>query len=369
MGIAKELSWLVYPGMVDGIRHVDTDILQQLMDAKTNLLVERTAMLKANEDALAQKSGALDSCLNAMSASGDACQVKLAKMQDDLITANSRLSSMQDDFATLNDSLSACKLGRDKPPLPQATLDKLNSYYTKYPEAYITSDAHYIGLDKTPVSYPVQDWCLIGSNCLELIDHIRKNNCFVYDIMKKETNGDFHKACDIARARIKITKPFKYAWDSVKYGVDDFWQFAHETFKTAKPPYKGEGDCDDGDAEEEVLCEISGIPRAMRRSACGWTRGSHEGHSTNFYFASDWTWRHINSTTNYDDSYKTATQFPLENDSSDPMGLSSVWYSFNADKSWQGFPSPAARDEFEKAKDHRLMKHIKIVPLMRGGGA
>lgn len=364
MGIRKEISWWAYPAYVSGVRHVDTEEITTLIDAKTNLLVDKTVHLKLAEDALAQKSGALNSCLGALSTTGDACQTKLARIESDLITANARLNSAQDDLAAVNDSLSACKLGLDKPPLPKATLDVLNGYYTKYAEAHITSNARYLGVDKKRLyDYDVQNWCQTGVGSIELKTFVTGANAWVWNIMKNETQGDFHNACDLAVARIETHVPVNYHYDIETYGVDDFWAWAIDTYKL------GKGDCDDYSAMKYCMMRTAGIPDSMMRIACGNTRGSGEGHSTNFYFASDLQWRHMNSTTSFDDSYSVATKFPLENDPADPMGLQYVWYSYNGDKSWQSFTTGAQAENFARNQGHRLLRRIKIVPLARGGGA
>ena len=148
MDIPKELSWLVYQKRIAGLRHVDTDLLGGMISDLDTQLTEANSSLSDSEGALKDKAAALNDCLDVLNSDGASCQ----KTLQDLRTFNAQTVIERDnarsDANTAMDALTACKAGLEKPPLPQTTLDLCNAYYTKYPEANITSDAHYIGLDK-----------------------------------------------------------------------------------------------------------------------------------------------------------------------------------------------------------------------------
>lgn len=357
MGIAKELSYLVYPVGVKGIRHVDTDAITSIIDSNYAQIANDQNQIKDLIDQVEQKKGSLTSCLSSLTATNSVCKNQIA----DLITKN---NTQADIILGLQQSVKDCANSFVTPPLPQTTLDLMARYYTKYPEAHIQSDAHYVGINKVKYMYDVQDWCMMGRGCPEFTEFINRINANVSKIMKNETNGDYHKACDLAVARIAVNTEVDYHYDNEIYGVDDYWAWALDTFMA------GKGDCDDYSAMRYVLNATAGVSDRLMRIACGNTRGNNEGHSTNFYYSSDLFWHHINSTTSFGSGILSdATLAPKENDVDDPMGLNYIWYSFNSERSWQGFTTSSQRDAFDASKQHRLLRKVKITPIVRVGSS
>jgi predicted transglutaminase-like cysteine proteinase len=236
-------------------------------------------------------------------------------------------------------------------PYPKTTQDLINYYYAKYPVANIEYDGR-----PGEGSQDVKIFSLCGQNDYRLRRVVQDADAIVSKIVQESTmQGNFHKACDAAVARVTAAVKCHYVTDYAKYNVNEFWAFAPATY------YMQRGDCDDWAILRHVACRIAGVPAGLLRITAGDARNG-EGHATNHYLASDGKWHHPNSTTSYNlPEHPDATSFPLIDEPSDKLGIASVWFSFNEERAWHVFTTSAGEDTFKDAyNQQRLLKHIKI---------
>jgi len=140
---------------------------------------------------------------------------------------------------------------------------------------------------------------------------------------------------------------FKYKFDeqTTNDQSNEVWLFPFEL------DAQGMGDCEDHSHRMKSRLNALGLPDWRSRVVCGTTRDG-EGHSTVYYLADDLkTWVHLNSTTL---GMSVGTTLPTINDENDGIGIGSVWFSFNKEKSWADFESP-------KDGEIKRFKYINIL--------
>ena len=235
--------------------------------------------------------------------------------------------------------------------LSTETENLLKLFWNKYNEAEISYSGRYLGTKKQKYEIDVKVFGLEGQNNRAIKKRVKDAGACISDIIMNEKVG-FHKACDLAAMRVAKAFPVNYQFDDTTWGSSEFWMYASESEALRS------GDCDDMMIWRYVGCRVAGIPQEMLRMAAGITF-SGEGHATNYYFASDLTWRHINSTSNYSatqDVKKLAKTGELE-----ALNLKSVWFSFTEGKTWSQL-STEAKESLGKKEAMRLMRNFSIRP-------
>lgn len=263
----------------------------------------------------------------------------------DLNKANDQISQLSTDLMKKSDD--NFKL------LPPATQNILLAYLNKYQKSDILYSGRYFGANKESYAADVKIYGLEGQNDPAIIKRVKDANAFVFDIMN-QMNIPFHKACDIAVMRISAAFKCNYVYDSDSWGSGEFWMFASER------EAMGKGDCDDHMVWRYVACRIAGIPKEMLRMVAGLTF-SGEGHATNFYFASDLKWHHINSTSDFGNA-SNVLNLPLTSDSRDLLNIKEVWFAFTESDSWHQL-STSAVESFNNTKNDKLKNFIFVSKL------
>jgi len=252
--------------------------------------------------------------------------------------------------------------------LPASTRQLLMYYYTKYPPATVTYNGRSLpGKPSMRYEMNVINWAQAGIGSPELNDVVKAANGYVKDIMTNESKP-LHQACDVAVGRVKgwvdDDLPYRYTTDKVTTGETEYWKMALETYHSMKDHGVG-SDCEDWSMLFYTLWRTAGVPAELLRLDAGITRGG-EGHCSNKYFASDLTFRHVNSTTPYS-SGMNVLDCPKNSDATDNMGFdsSNIWFSWNEQRAWSqdGTATGAGPEEFiepEKIERAKFLKHVKI---------
>ena len=291
------------------------------------------------------------SCIANFDATKAQMQLDLDALKGERLTLQKRL----DDAITSIKELMERQEIDDTSLLPQATQELLKEYWNRYAEADITYNGRWLGTKDRRYYLDLKAFALEGANDKRIIDRVVRGNCYVKNIMK-ERGLDFHRACDIAVMNVSNVFGCNYAYDSATWGTSEFWMFASETEAF------GQGDCEDMAIWRYVGCRIAGIPHEMLRIGAGITF-TNEGHATNFYFASDLKWHHINSTSNYGSNIDIRV-LPVTQDSKDPLNIKDVWFSFNEKKAWHDLVTSSQKIAIHGREAKRLLKHFKIIPVM-----
>ena len=236
--------------------------------------------------------------------------------------------------------------------LPPITQQLLTEYTARYARADIEYSGRYLGTTSKRYSMDVRAFCSEGWNDKKIVSKLK--DCYVKDIMRLR-GVDFHRACDIAVMNVSNVFSCSYAYDSTTWGTPEFWMFASETAAF------GKGDCEDMAILRYVACRVAGIPHQMLRVGVG-TTFSDQGHATNFYFASDLKWHHINSTSNYSKS-QDVLDLPVTKDKNDKLNIRDVWFSFNEDMTWYDLITAAQKKAMNKKPMKKLEKYFKITPI------
>lgn len=317
------------PGFIEGI------FCQRYINRESNLL-----QLIASKD-LAYSKLKLD---YASLVTGD-CPKKLSSLQSAYDSLKATADSQQQLIIALKDNSN-----NDLAPLPAATQTLAQQYWTKYPPAAITYPGRNLpnapGSSTIPLSnyeMHVENWASYGINSPEARSICQSNGFDVLTIMNKQ-GVPFHRACDIAIARLKLwvtRQGYIYSFDQNTTQDVEYWKFYIETLNSLFQ--KIGSDCDDWAILFYVLWRTAGVPKHLMRISAGITRDG-QGHCTNHYLASDLKWHHINSTTPYGQDNFDVLGTPLIDDQSDMIGLASVWFSFVEDAAWsKGVPILAAQ--------------------------
>ena len=222
-GIQKALSYVVYPREVidDDIklRHTEDEAIDSRFILRNNQI---KSGIQKQSDLQVQLNNANNRVFDlerAIAQTGTDCQIAQKDLTAKLNTLSSDLIVKKETITSLLEQIEALKLKKDLPPLPTSTMDRLLGYYSKYPEANIFSNAHYFSQNKKQYNIFVQDWCTTGTGMKEINNFITAINGWTWKIMQTETDGNFHKACDITQARVARATPVKYVWDNQLYRV------------------------------------------------------------------------------------------------------------------------------------------------------
>lgn len=290
------------------------------------------------------------SCMSNSSSSAKQLQAQITVLLADQSKLKADLTKAQTTISAITASLDGKNNFNMLPPTTQAVLLQ---YYNKYPEAFVTYGGRTWGSGRSKYNLDVKAWCLEGQNTQEINALLNECDGKISKVMQDNPNLTFHQCCDLAVMRIKAKTDsmVQYAYDSNTWGVDEFWQFASETLAGKL------GDCEDKAILNFVACRAAGIPREMLRIAAGMTFGG-EGHCTNFYFASDLKFHHVNSTTNYP-ATKDVKSLPQSGDSGESLNLKSVWFSATDDKTFHWFTTEA-KAEVENGKADGFLKWLKF---------
>lgn len=285
----------------------------------------------------------------------------LTHMTLDQQTLQNQLQDAQDAYTGLNARYLALATASSAIPdyqklLAPETISLLETYWDRYAEADAEYTGRYVGSDKRNVmALDVKIFALEGQNDNAITERVKAQGCRVSDIMVERDVG-FHRACDIAMMRVQDAFCPPYQSDSSTWGTSEFWMFASETLAL------GSGDCEDIAILRYVAARAAGIPQAMLRIAAGETYGG-EGHATNYYFASDLKWHHVNSTSRYGRDVDM-TILPQTHDEKDLMGLKWVWFAFTESKTWHDLTTDDHATSFMRAQRDELRYHrIKVKGL------
>jgi len=124
------------------------------------------------------------------------------------------------------------------------------------------------------------------------------------------------------------------------FGVAEYWDFPFET--RARVSTGTGGVCHDFAVSLASTLEAAGVPYWRIRVTVGMSN-SGEGHATTYVLADDLkTWRHLNSTSPAGAIPTLLSDLPKSNDSNDPFGIKTVWYSFSSKYCWSVFDTSAA---------------------------
>jgi predicted transglutaminase-like cysteine proteinase len=327
-----------------------------LLKAKDNQINDLRLEIAANKTLLDSKQASLDSCLNNMSTSNADLQKQVASLTSQvsvLTQTNTDLTARLDGL--LNQAVSSDTIFA---LLPQASKDKANQSWTKYPTANITYQGRTWGKDKKFYPLDVKTWCLEGQNDTAIIKRVRANSptAMVSEIIKADPSITAHQACDKAVMRIANAFYKPYNFDIDTWGVDEFWQFPSEM------EYGPAGDCEDSANWRYIGWRLAGIPKELLRVTAGMTYGG-EGHATNYYLASDLKWHHINSTSVFSNGDDVLTKCKTTGDPTDKMGIQFPWFSMTEEKAFSTFGTGAASsDPRHNLKDNRFFRNLRILP-------
>jgi predicted transglutaminase-like cysteine proteinase len=328
----------------------DGDVLRAALATASMDVTRAKAQVDAINQQLSVAKQQYASCAANSTSSAKALQAQITNLIAEKAQLAADLTKAQTTISTISSSLD----GRNNfNMLPPATQAVLLQYYNKYPEAFVTYGGRTWGSGRSKYDLDVKAWLLEGQNDQAVNALLNECNGKISKVMKDNPDKTFHECCDIAVMRIKAKTDgmVQYAFDSQTWGSDEFWQFASETLAGKL------GDCEDKAILNFVACRAAGIPREMLRIAAGMTF-SDEGHCTNFYFASDLKFHHINSTTNYSAS-KDVKSLPQTGDSGEQLNLKNVWFSATDDKTFHWFTTEAKEGEDEGKKDG-FLKWLKF---------
>lgn len=320
-----------------------------LSATKTSLLKKQAEILELTQKIVALESS-YNSCVNNLDKTK-------ADMQANITILTRKCTRLQLILSDTNLQIQKLMEERDigLSLLSHTTKEILKEYDTRYAAAEISYSGRYLGNKTKRYSLDVKAFCSQGMNDRKIVQRVDQGKCYVKEIIR-ELKVDFHTACDIAVMRVSNVFKCNYSYDSSTWQTPEFWMFASETEAF------GMGDCEDMAIWRYVGCRIAGIPPEMLRVAAG-TTFSNEGHATNFYFASDLRWHHINSTSNFS-AAKDVCDLPVTKQSSDRLNLRDVWFSFNEKKTWHDLVTSSQKKAVNKKRAQNLLKYFKITPIM-----
>lgn len=139
------------------------------------------------------------------------------------------------------------------------------------------------------------------------------------------------------------SKYYKYKFDNDVWGANEVWEFPFEMRAKAEKTGKWAFDCDSYASLLVSYYIAAGVPRWRVRVVAGasWVGG----HSTVYcYSLKDNKWHHTNSTYGFKE-YDNLSEYPTHSDAKskdnvngiDPLGIYSVWFSYNDLYCWQDF--------------------------------
>jgi len=251
--------------------------------------------------------------------------------------------------------------------LSSATREIMNAYENKYTKVMITYPARYLGKPENRLDMDVRCFLYPNPNDWHMTSWLSEHNCRIKDVQKDYPNHTFDQLCEIAAVRIQARLDNPYGYDSARWGVNEFWQFADETL-VGLVQRSQKADCDDWAILKENLAYVAGIPYELRRLVTGTTFGN-EGHATNsMYFPTLGHFYHMNSTSrckDNDDIY----QFKRMGDGSEQLNIETPWWSSTPKYSYMQMTTGAQERNFKLARKskkrmHRLARLIKVKPYV-----
>lgn len=206
----------------------------------------------------------------------------------------------------------------------------------KHTKKLIVYNGRYFPMLNTKIGCPVQ--LFVMPNDSIIIEDIQASNLGIQDPTKCNA--------DILKIYKHIMSKFAYQYDSIAEKVPELWLFPFE--RRTVPA----ADCEDWSHEIASYYIAAGVPAWRVRCVAGTTFGG-EGHCTVYVLLDDLkTWKHTNSTTPYSivRLYNDLTGLPNSGDSTDKIGIMSVWFSYNNRYSWMDFEGTGADLDFLKNK-------------------
>ena len=213
-------------GNIHEVKCSDNDTLQNFVNSRQ---LDLAATRKSLENCLSIKGDLLGQLQNSTSQD----KKDIAALTDKLSMAVQENVKLAETVRQLSDTpgtseyLSAL--------LTEEAVAKISYYYKKYSEAYITySGRTYPGTQKQ-YEMQVQNWAADGLKSPELISFVKINKLSVKEMMQEKACS-YHRACDFVLIKIKhaLNNLFKYDFDINTTGVDEYWKFPIETYKSAQ---------------------------------------------------------------------------------------------------------------------------------------
>lgn len=330
---------------------------KQLQDSLDSLKIDNTNLQREKNTLIESSSKDKQELLQKI----DALEVEKTSMQ----TKNGELA------AQLADTQHKFDLAKYTPVfwlLSQATREKLIADENKYTKVVIKYPARFVGKNSSNViTMDIRSFFECGLADEALQKWVKNSACFIPDILVANPSMTYEQACELAFTRIMGKLPRPYEWDAMRWGVQEFWEYAIETFY-AMMQYNFGFDCDSFAILIYILCRIAGIPEEMLRFVAG-TTFKDEGHATiSMYFPSRGYWVHGNSTTKYFNDDDTS-KFKKMGDSSDPYNIKITWWSSTSKYSYQQMVTNAQASEVKRRKawktpQNRLLWKAKITPFV-----
>jgi len=159
---------------------------------------------------------------------------------------------------------------------------------------------------------------------IDIRNFITPNNHWIYDSIKKKglfinSENEINKKVP---ALYKLArKGYKYISDKKQFGKPEVWLFPFEAVKLKAK------DCEDWSNIIGSYFACAGVPRSRWWVTCGRTR-TGTGHATIYARDDTGKWRHLNSTNQKVTGLKL-TDYPLNTDKKDLIGLETYWFSYN----------------------------------------
>jgi hypothetical protein len=302
-------------------RQLETDV--GIKEATIAALNERLVAAAANYSSLLAEKNKVIELAAADKQESLKALTNVSKMLED---ATQELSDAQLAF---NSCIAAKPAVTEFDLLPLNTKTILALYMDKYPEANIKYRGRVWGKAQTAYDLDVKVWLQSGQNDVAILKRVTDARASVQYILKENPQLSLHQACDVAIMRVAAAFWKPYMYDSDSWGQNEYWQFASEM------EIGNGGDCDDSAIWRYVGWRAAGIPYQMLRFVAG-VAYNGQGHATNYYFASDLKWHHINSTSawgNTDDVKNT----PLNGDANEQLNIQTVWFSANEAKTFSTY--------------------------------
>lgn len=211
---------------------------------------------------------------------------------------------------------------------PDKLIKQLNE---EYPEANVVYSGRTLPNSQTMCSVPVS--ILVTPNDWQIIKDLKDWGLY-------RTNEDHETLIPKIYKKI-LQKFYKYDYDINVWGKDEIWEWPFET----RTRYSKGADCDSWAIVQASYYIASGVNPAFIWCVAGNT--SLGGHCTVYvYSKNDSKFHHLNST--YGNMFETVSEFPTHKDAEeerDKIGISSVWFSFNNERSRTTFSTKATKDK------------------------
>ncbi len=159
---------------------------------------------------------------------------------------------------------------------------------------------------------------------IDIRNFITPNNHWIFDAIKKKNlfiNSNDELNTKIPALYKLARKGYKYLSDQKQFGKPEVWLFPFEAVKLKAK------DCEDWSNIIGSYFACAGVPRDRWWVTCGRTRRG-TGHATIYARDDNGQWRHLNSTNQKIVGMKL-TDYPLNSDETDLIGLKTYWFSYN----------------------------------------